>query len=115
MKSKYNDVDLFGKRTGWKTQYLEDELKDLEIDQEANPYAGFGHCSHESITLNKFELEDSILDQIRAYLIPLRAQCNKHLVAGLVRIFEHGGLAKHTFSRRSKYNFFKIVPDWDVL
>ena len=114
--SELYDLDLFG-TPGWQTQDFRSnrQLKKFKVATEDFPFVGFGRCRAEEVSADDFNIRNPIEDQIRSYLIPLRAQCHKPLVSALVKIYEHGGLSKGTLSWRAKHDFFKIVPNWDIL
>ncbi len=117
LNSKLSDVDLFG-RPGWKTQDIQrnSELREVDIEAEDDePFLGFGNCPHEVFTVKQFRVSIPVEDQVKSYLIPLRAQCNEDLVETLVSLVEGGALSPSTFSYGGKYDFFKVIPDWKIL
>ena len=109
-------MDLFG-RPGWKTQDFKSNsaLRKFKVEEEEYPFIGFGRCHQKTVSLDKFRMKNHISDQIESYLIPLRAQCDNHLIDALVKIFEHGGLSRKTFSDGADHDFFRVIPSWEIL
>jgi hypothetical protein len=116
LDSKLSDVDLF-RRPGWKTQDIrrDSDLQKLDIEAKDETFLGFGNCPHEVFSVKQFRVSIPVEDQVKSYLIPLRAQCNEDLVETLVSLVEGGALSPSTFSYGGKYDFFKVIPDWKIL